>query len=61
MKRSELLTTGDVLSYAWNNIWQQGNGRRAHDLANAGFKVGRTSSLPLPSVLFSYGLLSCIT
>ena len=31
----------EVLTYAWNNVWEWGLARRAHDLANAGYKVGR--------------------
>jgi len=38
MSRSQL-STGDVLSYAWNNVWQYGRARRAYELANAGYKV----------------------
>jgi len=41
INRSQLSTDGDVFSYAWNNVWQYGNARRAHELANAGFKVSR--------------------
>ena len=43
------LATDDVYSYAWNNVWQYGNGRRAYELANARFKVSR-SRLPLYAV-----------
>jgi len=46
LNRSQLSTDGgDVFSYAWNNVWQYGNARRAHELANAGFKVSRSPSL----------------
>jgi len=41
MNRSKLTTVAgnDVYSNAWNNVWQFGTGRRAYELANAGYKV----------------------
>ena len=46
MERSELNSAGDVFSYVWNNVWNQGTGRRAYQLANARFKVSHSVSLP---------------
>jgi len=40
MNRSHL-TSNRLFTYAWNNVWQYGKGRRAYELANSGFKVGR--------------------
>jgi len=37
------LATDRVYSYVWNNVWQYGNARRAHQLANAGVKVSRSA------------------
>jgi len=34
-----LLRNTRVYGYAWNNIWEWGSGKRAYELANAGFKV----------------------
>lgn len=35
------ITNPEVYAYAWNNIWEWGGGKRAYELANAGYKVGR--------------------
>ena len=34
-----LLRNTQVYGYAWNNIWEWGGGKRAYELANAGYKV----------------------
>lgn len=31
----------DVVAYAWDNIWEHGNGDNAHILANNDYKVQR--------------------
>lgn len=33
------ISNTDVYAYAWNNIWEWGGGKRAYELANAGYKV----------------------
>ncbi|KAK3722061.1 hypothetical protein QZH41_007366 [Actinostola sp. cb2023] len=37
----------DVYAYAWNNIWEWGGGKRAYELANAGYKVIMTQATHL--------------
>ncbi|XP_068706342.1 beta-hexosaminidase-like isoform X2 [Montipora foliosa] len=34
-----LLRNSRVYGYAWNNIWEWGGGKRAYELANAGYQV----------------------
>ncbi|XP_074608369.1 beta-hexosaminidase-like isoform X3 [Acropora palmata] len=34
-----LLKNSKVYGYAWNNIWEWGGGKRAYELANAGYQV----------------------
>ena len=33
------MSNTQVYGYAWNNIWEWGDGKRAYELANAGYKV----------------------
>ncbi|KAL9962569.1 hypothetical protein ACROYT_G031679 [Oculina patagonica] len=35
----EVLRNTRVYGYAWNNIWEWGSGKRAYELANAGYQV----------------------
>ena len=35
----KLLRNTKVYGYAWNNIWEWGGGKRAYELANAGYQV----------------------
>ncbi|XP_031565064.1 uncharacterized protein LOC116300345 isoform X2 [Actinia tenebrosa] len=41
------ITTPEVYAYAWNNIWEWGGGKRAYQLANAGYKVVMTQATHL--------------
>ena len=49
--RRDSLANKRVYGYAWNNIWEWGGGKRAYDLANAGYKVTWRLTLPLPGVI----------
>ena len=35
----KLLKNTQVIGNAWNNVWEWGSGKRAYELANAGYKV----------------------
>ena len=35
----KLMANKNVYGYAWNNIWEWGGGKRAYELANAGYQV----------------------
>ena len=39
-----LISNKNVYGYAWDNIWEWGVGKRAYDLANAGYKVSARKS-----------------
>ena len=38
------MVNDNVFIHAWSNIWEEGNGKRAYVLANAGYKVGVLTS-----------------
>ena len=37
----------EVLGWAWNNVWEWGQGSRAYKLANDGYQVWRSPGYPI--------------
>ena len=53
----KLLSNTRVYGYAWNNIWEWGSGKRAYELANAGYQVCLTVVTVMDTPKYTLGVL----